>query len=394
MTEELSTPRRGRRLAAVLAGVLALGIVPFAFPAAAQTTALPASQGTATACPVDDGPDNTLGTADDTTEVPEDGFTDVTADNVHEFVIDCIAWYQITSGTSATGYSPALSVRRDQMATFVAQLIDYVADRTEATDDGLPAAPATNLFPCDVETDNVHYANIQRLAEAAIVIGTGDNAAGEACYDPSAPVTRDQMATYIREAQEVVGTPIPNVAEGTDYFFDDDGNPHEGSINAIAGEGIIRGTGQNAAGENAYAPRDNVRRDQMASFLATKLDRLLEDTGVEPPPTATAAADPVVLAATGDTTVDVTVTAVRGEIEAATVSGCGVSATPLVVAAGGQTASEDIVIPDAQDADCQLTVEIDFVDEAAGVFGGTDRTQTIVIDVAADTTTTTPTTAA
>ena len=372
MTEELSTPRRGRRLAAVLAGVLALGIVPLALPASAQTTELPPARGTAFACPVEG----------DSTDVPEDGFTDVPTTNVHEFAIDCVAWYQITSGTSATTYTPAGTVRRDQMASFIAQLIDYVADRT-AADDGLPAVPTANLFPCDVEEANVHYENIQRLAEADIVVGTGDNAAGEACYNPSGAVTRDQMATYIRQAQDVVGTAVPDVAEGTDYFADDTNNTHEANINAIAGEGIVRGTGENAAGDTVYNPRGVVRRDQMASFLVTKLDRLIEDTEAEPPPTITAEADTDELAATGDTEVDVTITAERGDIESATVSGCGIT-TPVDadVAAGGDTATADVTIPDAQNAECDLIVEATFVDDA-DVFGGTDRTATRVVTISA-----------
>ncbi len=48
-------------------------------------------------------------------------------------------------------------------------------------------------------------------------------------------------------------------------FTDDDGNTHEGMIEAIAAEGITLGCNQEGT---LYCPADPVRRDQMASFIA------------------------------------------------------------------------------------------------------------------------------
>lgn len=113
-------------------------------------------------------------------QVPEDGFGDVTADNTHETAIDCVAWYGVTSGVTANAYGPANPVPRAQMASFIARLIDYVAIRTPSTTDGLPAAPSTNAFPCDV-APGTHYESIQRLAAAGIVDGTIDTASVGGC---------------------------------------------------------------------------------------------------------------------------------------------------------------------------------------------------------------------
>jgi hypothetical protein len=378
VTEIISTPKRGRKLAAIIAGALALGVLPLAMPASAQTTGLPDPQGTSNACPVD--------------EVPEDGFTDVPETNVHEFSVDCVAWYKITSGTSATTYNPERPVRRDQMATFIAQLIDYVADRTTDADDGLDPAPSGNLFPCDLDTANVHFANIQRLAAANVVVGTGTEN-GEACFNPGGTITRAQMASFIRQAQDVVGNAVPAVPTDVDYFVDDDGDTHEDNINAIAREGIVRGTGPNANNEPTYSPGRNVPRDQMATFLANKLDRLIEDTtGVTPPPSADLSAVSATVAQSGSITG--TVTAKNGTIDTVTVSGCGVTETE-VDGMNGATVNFSVTVPAGQaTGNCTLTVETVFTDEDADVFGGQGRTDTDTATVNVTATATTTTTVA
>ena len=58
-------------------------------------------------------------------------------------------------------------------------------------------------------------------------------------------------------------------------FVDDDGNVHEGFIEAIAADGITRGC--NPPINDRYCPNDPVRRDQMAAFLVRALS--LDDDG-------------------------------------------------------------------------------------------------------------------
>lgn len=264
-------------------GLLAVSTVAYVGPASAQPvqdrdiTDPPASS----SCPVD----RTVDPA--TTDVPEDGFTDVPPDNVHEFAIDCVAWYEVTSGTSDTEYDPGSRVKRDQMASFIVRLLDYVADDDHAGPDGpgqaLPALPAEDLFPCDVDRSNVHYESIQRLAAAGIVEGTGTNADGEACFNPGANVSRAQTASFVREAEGYTDN-TRTVVFDVDFFVDDNGDTHEEAINVLASFGIARGTGTNPNGDLLYSPGADVKRDQMASFLARTLDLLVEE-GVTVPPT-------------------------------------------------------------------------------------------------------------
>jgi parallel beta-helix repeat protein len=60
-----------------------------------------------------------------------------------------------------------------------------------------------------------------------------------------------------------VGTAVALPPGGT--FVDDDGNPHEGYIEAIAAEGITKGC--NAPVNDRYCPDQRVTRGQMAAFL-------------------------------------------------------------------------------------------------------------------------------
>src|SRR3546814_20281010 len=54
--------------------------------------------------------------------VPPSGFRDVTAGTAHARAIDCVAWWELTGGSTPGRYSPTEPVTRGQMATFVPPL--------------------------------------------------------------------------------------------------------------------------------------------------------------------------------------------------------------------------------------------------------------------------------
>src|SRR4029079_17101477 len=99
------------------------------------------------------------------------------------------------------------------------------------------------------------------LAGAHITTGCG---AGKYCPDNN--VRRDEMASFLARALGLTGT-APNA------FSDDNGNIHEDNIDRIAQQGIASG-----CSTGKYCPARNVRRDEMASFLA----RSLQLTGSAP----------------------------------------------------------------------------------------------------------------
>ncbi len=84
-------------------------------------------------------------------------------------------------------------------------------------------------------------------------------------------VSRIGRASGLFIVAVVVGTATVAMAGGLPpggTFTDDDGNTHEGNIEAIAAAGITQGC--DASG-TLYCPADNVTRGQMASFIARAL---------------------------------------------------------------------------------------------------------------------------
>lgn len=182
--------------------------------------------------------------------VPSAGFPDVSADSVHRLTVDCLAWWGVTRPVN--GYKPAGEVTRGQMASFLRRVV-------ERTGGSLPAGG--DAFSDD--NGDTHEAAINALAAAGLVSGFGDGT-----YKPLAPVSREQMATFlVRAAEYRLGHALPSPA---DYFTDDEVSAHQAAIDKAAGAGVTGGTA-----ENRYSPDLTVRRDQMASFLVRLLDLLV-----------------------------------------------------------------------------------------------------------------------
>ncbi len=180
-------------------------------------------------------------------DVPEDGFRDVPADNVHEPAIDCAVALGLAAGTSATTYAPQAQVTRAQMATFVLRLLNANSTYLDA------AAP--DAF--DDDNGSTHEKAVNQLAAAGLVRGTGERS-----YSPGAAVTRGQMAAYlVRAFERYSGVELPQALA---RFADVDGTTHQRSIDQAAGLGLAFGVSP-----TAYAPDRAVGRDQMARFLAS-----------------------------------------------------------------------------------------------------------------------------
>lgn len=190
--------------------------------------------------------------------VPEAGFAD-TRGNAHSAAIDCVLWYEVARGVTAERYAPAQTVTRDQMASFLARAMEQATD--------LPPASAQGFD--DVE-GNTHAERIRQLAKIGVVRGTTGQT-----YSPRLSVSRGQMATFLVRAVEYLGGELPRT---DDHFRDDDGNPHEASINKAASGGFVSGTSP-----STVAPAAPVRRDQMASFVARTLNRLVANGQVSTP---------------------------------------------------------------------------------------------------------------
>ena len=141
----------------------------------------------------------------------------------------------ITTGCSPTTYCPTASVTRGEMAAFLDRALHL---------------PATSLDFFGDDNGTPFEADINRLAAAGITVGCGPG-----IFCPSAPVARDQMASFLVRAASIPSSSV-------DAFTDDDGNMHEANIDALAAAGVTTG-----CGPGLYCPGDRVTRGQMAAFL-------------------------------------------------------------------------------------------------------------------------------
>ena len=114
----------------------------------------------------------------------KDFFTDDES-SMFEASINRLAAARITTGCTATTFCPTATVKRDQMASFLARAF------------ALPAT-ATDFFTDDA--GSIHEVNINRLAASGITTGCTATK-----YCPSAEVTRGQMAAFLHRALRAVG---------------------------------------------------------------------------------------------------------------------------------------------------------------------------------------------
>ena len=179
--------------------------------------------------------------------VPSEVFTagpfgDVRHDATHAQAIDWLAGTGITTGCGAGDFCPGTHVTREQMATFLKR--------------GLELAPGDGASFDDVPRGATHAPGIGALGDEEITTGCGGND-----FCPRVPVTREQMATFLRRGLDLEPT--------TDRGFDDvdPGSRHAGAIGALAEARITSG-----CGDGDFCPRDPVTRQQMATFLRNALE--------------------------------------------------------------------------------------------------------------------------
>ena len=90
----------------------------------------------------------------------------------------------------------------------------------------------------------------------------GCNPPENTTFCPDEPVTREQMAAFLRRYLK-----LPPATR--DHFGDDNGSTFEDDINRLAEAGITRGC--NPPANNRYCPKNPVTREEMAAFLVRAL---------------------------------------------------------------------------------------------------------------------------
>ena len=168
----------------------------------------------------------------------ENPFKDVSNDAYYK---DAVLWAVskgITSGTTATTFSPNASCTRAQMVTFLWRAA------------GSPKASGSNPFS-DVSADAYYYDAVLWAVENGITSGTS-----AATFAPDATVTRAQTVTFLYRA---AGSPA---ASGSG-FSDVSGDAYYADAVAWAiQKGITSGTGN-----GQFSPNAGCTRGQIVAFL-------------------------------------------------------------------------------------------------------------------------------
>lgn len=120
-------------------------------------------------------------------------------------------------------------------------------------------------------TDTVNQtfeADVDWAAKAGVTQGC--NPPENTRFCPDDPVTREQMAAFLKRHLH-----LPSASK--DYFLDDEDSTFEADINAMAEAGITRGC--NPPANNRFCPEDGVTREQMAAFIVRALGLTADSLG-------------------------------------------------------------------------------------------------------------------
>jgi hypothetical protein len=194
--------------------------------------------------------------------VPASGFTDATGP--HGRSIDCLAWFALTTGQTATSYGTNGNVRRDQTASFVVRTVERLVPS------GFILPPRDVGAFRDV-TGGPHRTNIETLAgfEPPVVAGYADGT-----YRPTNSITRAQFASIVTRTLDKLADQglVDRLPAASSPFTDTRGSVHEGNIARLAAAGIVQGRTP-----TTYAPNAPVTRGQTASILARVLGGLVDE---------------------------------------------------------------------------------------------------------------------
>jgi hypothetical protein len=210
--------------------------------------------------------------------VPRAGFRDVPSSFAFADAIDCLVWYGITKGRTATTYAPGDRVTRQQMAVFLHRMLDDLL--------WLPEPPARSQFRDVPATGEVGEAiNVLAGDELAELVGRRIVAGRTATtFDPQGRVTRAQMASFIARTLEGVfeatGVTITDRGSCRGVFRDEAAIPaaHAANVELLCAAGIVTGRA-----DGTYGPDASVTRGQMAAFLMRLMDVFVEVRVTVPP---------------------------------------------------------------------------------------------------------------
>ena len=175
---------------------------------------------------------------------PSTGFVDVPAS---AYYADAVKWAVekgITTGTSATTFSPEASCTRAQMVTFLWRAA------------GSPAPKATTTAFTDLDKSAYYYDAVLWAVEQGITTGTSATT-----FSPNATVTRGQTVTFL---YRFAGQPA---VSGSSSFTDvNSSDYYAAAVQWAKEQGITSGTTA-----TTFSPTNDCTRGQIVTFLYRQL---------------------------------------------------------------------------------------------------------------------------
>ncbi len=167
-------------------------------------------------------------------------FIDVPSNAYYHDAVEWAVKNGVTTGTSATTFSPNMSCTRAQMVTFLWR------------DAGSPA-PKSKIMPfTDVSSGAYYYDAVLWAIENGITVGTSP-----ATFSPNAVVTRGQTVTFLHRA---AGSPTVSTSGSfTDVSAD---AYYAGAVEWAVNRGVTNGTG-----DKQFSPYANCTRAQIVTFM-------------------------------------------------------------------------------------------------------------------------------
>lgn len=175
---------------------------------------------------------------------PSTGFVDVPAS---AYYADAVKWAVekgITTGTSATTFSPEAFCTRAQMVTFLWRAA------------GSPAPKATTTAFTDLDKSAYYYDAVLWAVEKGITTGTSATT-----FSPNATVTRGQTVTFL---YRFAGQPA---VSGSSSFTDvNSSDYYAAAVQWAKEQGITSGTS-----DTTFSPTNDCTRGQIVTFLYRQL---------------------------------------------------------------------------------------------------------------------------
>jgi hypothetical protein len=199
--------------------------------------------------------------------IPAAGFTDTTSTDV-----DCIKYYGITTGVTATTYEPSGTVTRETMALFLTRLADV---------SGITLGSGADQGFTDLPTSAASVTAINQIKQLGVTVGKTATT-----YAPDDNVTREEMAMFMERlatattagpggtsdatAASVATTYINNLGSTYNFADIDSGTVTYEGHNAII-ELWHMGITDQSHGATAFRPAADITRAEMATFMTNFL---------------------------------------------------------------------------------------------------------------------------